>query len=97
MSNANPVFTADGTFNSVEEVSHHGFFREGVLVLVHRLDFDDFDAAVSHRVVVFIAVRLLNDNFVLKSRDIGGNINDRVLVAQCHAGGCSERERCRRT
>ncbi len=68
---SNPVLAADSSFfGGVEEVGHHCFVRERLLVICHRLDFNEADAAVQQRVIIIVAMRFLNDDFVLQAGHI---------------------------
>ena len=63
---ANPIFARDlAAFGSVEEVAHYGFVVEGFLVIVEGFDFHEARAAVAERMVVIVAMRFLDNDFVL--------------------------------
>ena len=48
---------------------------------------EELAAAVAESVVVAVAVGFLNDDFVLEAGKVGRNVEHRVGVAVCHAGG----------
>ena len=79
----------------VVEEHHRGRSVDGALELFARLDFDEVDAAVAHRVVVAEAVRLLHDDLAPRSGQVR-EIDDLLLIGAGEHGRGAERQRRRR-
>src|SRR6201987_5235158 len=85
---ADPVFPAAfAAFTRVEKLCHDRLVVEGLVVLFHGLDFDETQAAIANRVVVVVAMSLLNDNFILQLGQVGRNTEDSVLGASSNTRG----------
>src|SRR5215469_18542604 len=93
MGNPHPIFAADFPFGCVEEVRHHSALAERLLVFVERFYIDETNSTVSERMVIVIAVRFLNDHFILEPRHIGRNSEDGSFITQGNAGCGSDYQR----
>ena len=63
---ADPIFPTDpASLGGIEKLCHYRAFREGSFIFIERFHVDEACATVSNRVIVVIAMRLLDDNFVL--------------------------------
>src|SRR5215472_1875181 len=85
MGNPHPIFAADFPFRCVEEMRHHGAIAERLVVFVERF-YIDANSTVSECMVIVVAVRFLNDHFILEPRHIGGNSEDGSFISQGNAG-----------
>ena len=94
VSDADPVFAGDfAALGGIEEESHNGFVVEGAFVLVHGFDFDVASATVADGVVVIVAMRFLDDNFVFQAGHVRGDADNGGLVGEGNASGGTEGER----
>ncbi len=90
----NPVFARDlPLLRGVKEKRHDRPVVKGSFVVLQGFDLDEADTAIPHRVIVAIAVRLLNDHFVLEAGQIGRNVVYRGSVREGHARGRAQRKR----
>jgi len=91
---ANPVLAADlPAFRGVEEMRHHRAIVERGLVFPQGLDFDEADTAIGERVVVVVAVGLLDDDFGLEPGHVVGMLRTADLFPMVTQPPCRRKSR----
>src|SRR5581483_7253587 len=93
MSNPHPVLAADLARSGIEEMRHRRLLVKCPLVFLKSFHFNETDAAITDGMVIAIAVRFLDDDFVLETAHVRGNVEDGGIAAPRDAGRGSDDHR----
>src|SRR5258707_8902271 len=91
VSHTDPLFPTDpASLGGIEKLCHYCAFGEGSTIFVKRFHIDEARAAISDRMIVVIVMCLLDDNFVLQSLHVRGDIYNRRFVTPSNARCCRQ-------
>src|ERR1700737_5348925 len=78
---SHPILPADFSCTRVEKVGHHRTLGERLLVLFKRFHLHKANSAIPEGMVISVAMRFLNDHFILKPSHVSRKVKNGLLFS----------------